>query len=306
MQKNNLGYNSFRGLRSKTKRILEYVNSSKEVLSPKQIAKRLQIKRSTVKVVLRRLAKDGLICRIGYGEYCSFTTYGVVKPLRVHNLRFRIEGLKEQVKGKRLGSVLERVGDAEIYVRFGEKRGLVTGWLKCDRGFDYQSLVFAVRFLEDIIKRKVGVEPKGWVFTSKEWNVDHIGVRLDNRNGFRCLTIQEFEDFLVRVYQKDAFTVRAEVKDSQELSLDDLLAFMRGGNISGLRDARIINQIVQRLDAQAIAIRFMNRKIMDLEKSLVKVTDALDRLVEPLSRLADLSEKGLKESGKGKRPEWMV
>jgi len=340
-KKCNFGCNSFRDQegfmikpKSKTKRILEYINNSGECLTPKQIAKKLKIKRNTVKSILRRLAKDGYICRIGYGEYCSKTTYGMVKPLRIHNLRFRIEGLKELVKGKDLSPFSERIGDAEIRVHFGKKRGLVTGWLSCDRGFDYQSLVFAVRFLSDIIKRKVGAEPKDWYFTSKEWNVDHIGVRLDNRNGFRCLTIQEFEDFLVRLYQKDDLTLRAEVKDSMALSLDDLLSIMRSGNVGALRDARILHEIIQRLDAQTVAIKYFNRTLEEiksenddvhrllktlienqfkqlesmrkLNESLSQLIEFQQRLTEPLNRIANLWESQAESFRKRERPSWMV
>jgi len=111
---------------------------------------------------------------------------------------------------------------------------------------------------------------------------------------------------LTRIYQKDEFTVRVEAKSSRELTLDELLEIQRTGSIGYLRDGEMINQLMNRLNDQAVAIRWMNRKITDLEEKLDRVVESLNRLVEPLSRLAELSEKTYGEKEKRKRPEWMI
>jgi len=60
----------------------------------------------------------------------------------------------------------------------------------------------------------------------------------------------------------------------------------------------MINQLMSRLNDQAVAIRWMNRKIMDLEEKLDRVVESLNRLVEPLNRLAELSKQSYRQEEK--------
>jgi len=55
-----------------------------------EIVKALSLKHSTIKNYLRELTKDGYISQDDAHRYCSNTTYGVLKPLLVHNLRLKV------------------------------------------------------------------------------------------------------------------------------------------------------------------------------------------------------------------------
>ncbi|MCD6434661.1 MAG: hypothetical protein J7L14_03540, partial [Candidatus Diapherotrites archaeon] len=254
---------------------------------------------------LRNLHKEGYIKRLEGGRYCSNITYGVVRPLLLHDVHFRIEAPYLRDMGV-IGDVDEFYGDCHLKVRFGKKRGQITGFIAYDRGMDKAHVLMLMRRIYEIVEKKTGHRVEKFRITTLDWNRDFYGKRIDNKFGIRCFTIGEFEDFLTRIYQKDEFTVRVEAKTSRELTIDELLEIQRTGSIGYLRDGEIMNQLMSRLDNQALAIRWMNRKITDLEEKLDQVVESLNRLVEPLSRLAELSEKTYEEKEKRKRPEWMI
>jgi len=294
-----------RKTKSKKQKILEFLENNPETFYPREIAAKLGLNSSTVRNYLRNLLKEGYIKRLEGGRYCSNVTYGVVCPLLLHDVHFRIEApyLRDM---RPIPDVDEYYGDCHLKVRFGKKRGQITGFIAYDKGMDKAHVLMLMRRIYELVERKTGHKVEKFRITTLDWNRDFYGKRIDNKFGIRCFTIGEFEDFLTRIYQKDEFTVRVEAKTSRELTLDELLEIQRTGSIGYLRDGEVINQLMSRLDNQASAIRWMNRKITDLEEKLNQVVESLNRLVEPLSRLAELSEKTYKEKEKRRRPEWMI
>jgi len=281
---------------SKRQKILKFLENNRETFYPREIAEKLGFNPSTVRNYLRNLLKEGLIKRLEGGRYCSNPTYGVVKPLLLHDVHFRVEApyLRDM---RSIPDVDEFYGGCHLKVRFGRKRGLITGFIAYDKGMDKAHVLMLMRRIYELVERKTGYKVEKFRITTLDWNRDFYGMRIDNRFGLRCFTIGEFEDFLTRIYQKDGFTVRVEAKTSRELTLDELLEIQRTGSIGYLRDGEAINQLLSRLENQALAIRWMNRKIVDLEEKLNQVVDSLNRLVEPLNRLAELSEQVYEKNG---------
>jgi len=294
-----------RKTKSKKQKILEFLENNPETFYPREIAAKLGFNPSTVRNYLRILLREGLIKRLEGGRYCSNVTYGVVRPLLLHDVHFRVEAPFLRDMGA-IGDVDEFYGECHLKIRFGKERGQITGFFAYNPGLDVAHIRMLVRRVYEVVERVTGYRVQDFLVTSWHFNRDYMGIRLDNRDGLRCFTLEEFEDFITRVYQKDSFRVRVEHCGNRPLTLDRLLEVQRSGNIGYLRDAEAIHQLMTRLDNQASAIRWMNRKVTDLEEKLDRVVESLNRLVEPLSRLAELSEKTYGEKEKRKRPEWMI
>jgi len=192
-----------------------------------------------------------------------------------------------------VGDVDEFYGGCHLKVRFGKKRGLITGFIAYDKGLDKAHVLMLMRRIYELVERKTGHKVEKFRITTLDWNRDFYGKRIDNKFGIRCFTIGEFEDFLTRVYQKDEFTVRVEAKSSRELTLDELLEIQRTGSIGYLRDAEAVHQLMSRLDNQNMAIRFMNQKITE-------ITDALEVFAEGMREHMKLI-KELQETTKALR-----
>jgi len=285
--------------------ILEFLSSQRETFFPREIAEKLGLKPSTVRNYLRILDKEGMVRRLDGGRYCSNDTYGVLVPLRVHNLRFRVVApyLRDVEK---IPDVDEFYSGVHLRIQFGRSRGLISGFISYDRGMDRAHVLLLMRRVYELVEGKTGRKIERFTVTSLEWNRDYYGKRLDSRSGIRCFTLREFEDYLMRVYQKDEYTVRVEARTSRELSLEELLEIQRTGSIGYLRDGEIINLIIRRMEAQETAIKWMNRRLIDIDAKLEKTIEAIQDLIEPLSRLAELSSLQAEEAERRTRPTWMI
>ena len=285
--------------------ILDFLYAHRESFFPREIAEKLGLKPSTVRNYLRILHRDGLVKRLEGGRYCSNDTYGVLVPLRVHNLRFRVVApyLRDMEK---IPDVDEFYGGVHLKIQFGKSRGLITGFISYDRGLDYAHVSFLMRRVYELIERKTGRKIERFTVTSLEWNRDYYGKRLDSRSGIMCFTLREFDDFLVRVYQKGENAVRVEAKTSRELSLEELLEIQRTGSIGYLRDGEIINNLIRRMEAQEAAIKWMNRKLVEINAKLEKIIETKQNRAEPLSRLAELSSLRAEETKKRTKPTWII
>jgi len=246
-------------------RILELLGQSEIELTPKQISVKLGINHHTVRVLLRKLLMEGKVVQPYKGAYCSKITYGMmVSPLRVHNVCVQVLcpwlGFS--------GEVVEWFGDIKLRVLFGLQRRRVTGWFSCDSGMDYRHLVMVFDRFCSIVEERTGRPVEKVVVKTFEVNRDFHGVRLDG--GLKCFTRQGFLDFIERVYQKDASTVRAEVKVSKELGVEDLLTLMHGG-MPSFEISQGVFVLSQKVEKLTEAIKFQN----ELLSRIVRVQEAL-------------------------------
>jgi len=285
----------------KKQKILEFLENNPETFYPREIAEKLGFNPSTVRNYLRNLLKEGLIKRLEGGRYCSNVTYGVVVPLLLHDVHFRIEAPFLRDMGA-IPDVDEYYGDCHLKIRFGKKRGQITGFIAYDKGMDKAHVLMLMRRIYELVERKTGHKVEKFRITTLDWNRDFYGKRIDNKFGIRCFTIGEFEDFLTRIYQKDEFTVRVEAKTSRELTIDELLEIQRTGSIGYLRDGEMINQLMSRLDNQNMAIRFMNRKIAEITDALEVFAEGMRehmKLIKTLQETTEALREAIKEMKRG-------
>jgi len=281
-------------MNQKKHRIIEFLETREGSFFPVQIADKLKLNRSTIRCYVRELAKDGQICRLEGGRYCSKITYGVMKPLLVHNLRFRVGAAWLRGLGK-VEDFDERFGGVHFWVQFGKQRNRITGGIAYDKGLDQAHLLMLLRRFFDVVETRTGHKidrlREKFVVTTEEWNRDHVGIRLDSRDGINCFTLSEFEDYLTRIYQKEENVVRAETKVSKEMTFDELLEIQNKGSFSFVRDLEIVNRLRGDIQGLTEATKGTNRLLADQSRDIRDVKDVMVKQGEVMERYGEYTEK---------------
>jgi hypothetical protein len=194
-------------------RILKLIDNSEIELAPYEIARKVHAKRSTVRVILRKLLDRGLILQPYPGAYCNKITYGMrFVPLCVHNVSLRsfagtvTHWVKDEV-----------VGGVKIHVCFGQERRKVSGYIACDAGMSHDACLLALNRWFDLVEGRTGRSVADLELLTFECNKDYYGVRID---GVQCVTKKDLYGMVERVYQKEENLVRKEWKVSQPMSVN--------------------------------------------------------------------------------------
>lgn len=145
---------------------------------------------------------------------------------RVHDLWLVAEKLPPWVSVKSTKKTL-RIGRTEIQIILGEKRRKVTVVIENnDPGLDYDGFAAVM----EVVRREL-IDLVGWwdasLFSVKNvhFNIDIQGLRLD---GVKSLTLEAFDDWLARIYQKTEQKARLEVVRSDG-SLAQIATILQGG-----------------------------------------------------------------------------
>jgi hypothetical protein len=121
-------------------RIVKLIDESEIELVPYEVARRAHVKRSTVRVILRKLLDRGLILQ-PYSGACGYKIIHGMRfmPLCVHNvsLWFFAGTVSHWEKD-------ELVGGVKIHVCFGQERRKVSGYIACDAGMSHDACLLAL------------------------------------------------------------------------------------------------------------------------------------------------------------------
>ena len=250
--------NSYSGF-SVEERILKLIDQSEIELTPCEIARLIHAKRSTVRVLLRKLLDKGLVLQPYPGSYCNKITYGMrFVPLLLHNISLRSFVCQDVVHWV----VDEVVGEVKIHVCFGSERRKISGYVACDVGMSHDACLLALHRWFDLAEKHLGWELNDFELTTFEANKDYYGCRIDG--GIKCVTKMGLYDMIERTYQKEENLVRHEWKVSQPTSVNALEALFRKG-IEGHDAAQagfVLNQDVKRV---VEALKFTNSRILGIE-----------------------------------------
>lgn len=294
---------------SKTeKKIVAVLQDDGWKLTPEQIRTKIALKYDqievspgTIRPLLRNLTNRGVICNPEKGYYCDKLTYDVaVKPIAVHNIRLHCE-----VSGdfEHWSDTVE-VGGAEIFVQFGAKRGIISGWIKYDRGLNRPACMLALDKWRQMAEAHLGRSIKeGFFLTRCEINRDAMGASFDG--SLHCATLDVLKDVIVqRVYEKEdclrqEYCVRKNMSPQQLDNLflqgmDNFLASAAGHEqdrkLSGIEKAQ--KTMVGSLIDQKASIQAIQHKIINQASN----EDSLSRLLlefkdENRKTMAFMSEK---------------
>jgi len=247
--------------------IIQTIASADRPLFPREISKKTGLNRSTVRVYLRELLREGVLRQPFYGVYCNNPTYGVgaLEAPRVHNLRLRMSGVSVP---RGFPKRVEVFGDVKVQVIFGSKRGIVTGILSSDRGMNFTSCVLAIERFRAVVKEELGLEcsTKDMNVTVCELNDDLQGLRLD---GLSSLTARSFLGSLERIYNRRE-GLRSEVQVRPD-SIESIYVLLKGG-VTSYNVVQMLFMLGKKLDDLIMAQKFQNenlQRIYRIFKNLV-------------------------------------
>lgn len=241
-------------------------------LGPKEISAITGLNHSTVRVYLRDLVKEGVIGWPFRGNYVTIPTPEVGEdPPRVHDLvlHFDAPGL-----AKGLETCVERYGDVKVEVRFGGKRGKITGFLSCDAGLDYRGCILAVEKFKDLVRVHTGLEvlDQDIKVRNCHLNQDFQDIRLD---GLTCVTVTSFLGSLERIYNKGS-GVRSEVQVKPD-SLESIYVLLKGG-VTSYNILQGLFMLTKRQEEHTLAVKFLNKGIQHIVGLLEKLLERIDGL----------------------------
>jgi len=196
-------------------RVLKLIDESEIELAPFEIAVKIHAKRSTVRVILRKLLDRGLILQPYPGAYCNKITYGMrFVPLCIHNISLR-SFVGDDILHWETSEV---VGGVKIHVCFGSERRKVSGYIACDiGGMSHDACLLALNRWFDLAEKHLGRGLVDLELLTFEANKDYAGVRID---GVQCMTKRDLFGMVERLYQKESNLVRKEWKVSKSMSLN--------------------------------------------------------------------------------------
>lgn len=242
-------------------RILQVIDQADYELKPYEIAKKAHAKRSTVRVILRKLLDKGLIVQPYDGAYCNKITHGMrFVPRMVHNIRLS-SNLCQNVSHWVFD---ERTGGVDVHVVFGEERRKVSGWIKCDAGMVYDSCMFALNRWFDVVEGKLGFALCDIRLTCFEVNKDYHGVRVE---GVQCLTRSGLFGMIERFYQKENNVLRHEFKVTKPTSINEFEASLKSGCENG-EYVQAQFETKKELAGVREALKYNNSRLLSVERLL--------------------------------------
>ena len=185
-------------------RELKAIDESQIELTPLEIARKVHAKRSTVRVIIRKLLDKGFVLQPYPGAYCNKITYGLrFVPLCVHNISLRSFVCEDVLHWE----TDEVVGGVKLHVCFGSERRKISGFVACDAGMSHDAYLFALHRWFDLAEKHLGRSLADLELLTFEANKDYYGVRVD---GVQCVTKKGLFDMVERLYQKEENLVRKE------------------------------------------------------------------------------------------------
>lgn len=203
-------------------------------------------------------------------------------PLRCHNLILSVDApqLEDIVK---IPDFVEFEEDVKIWIIFGQERGKVTIRISCDAGMDKRTVLFAVHRAYDLVNRLSPVVVVDVAVKTFELNKDYHGVRIDPKSP-QCYTRKGFDEFIERVYQKEESLLRAEVKITREMKIDEVLQMMRGG-VEGIENVQSVFELSRSFDKMVLAMKVL----IERQDKMMKIQEAM---MNTFVKMKEQAEKG--------------
>jgi len=143
---------------------------------------------------------------------------------RVHDIWLVAESLPVRVRSAKKTLY---IGRTEIKITLGEKRQKITVVISNnDPGLDYDGFEAMLEIVKRELLELVGwFDPSAFQVKNVHFNIDIQGLRLD---GVKSVTLEAFDDWLARIYQKNEQKARLEVVRSDG-NLAQIAAILQGG-----------------------------------------------------------------------------
>ena len=200
------------------------------------LSKYLKVKSGTLRVTLRRLAKDNLILNPSWGFYQHPS--GLVREeldllMRFHAIK--LESRKGWSYPNLFKIVTTRFANPERHIHSRNKgittkgewesRGLTLTLHKNEFEVFMQSSDMPLSLLDmtnylSYICGATGIIEQFWLVTQCDYNIDQVG-KVDMPVG--SISIASFKDMIVKFYEKKIGLIRTEVRSFEKLGADKIL-----------------------------------------------------------------------------------
>ena len=260
-----------------SRRLYEYLQGEPYPVSPGLIALRTGLNRASIRVMCRRLLKEGLIRQPYSGHYCGIGCNSAIHG--VGALRLGVYSDESQVYT--VGPLLQNmvvvcdvgecekfddycftVVDAEIRLVFGSKRNQISLYVSCSNGVGIHAFSLIVTRVEDYLLSLGFTQPFNWLVVNYELLVDGVRYRLE---GIEALTVQVFEGELHKLYNK-SYGVRGEYRSSAPVDLRSFMSIVSGHG-GDLRSAARLGAIEDEIRKLTEAVKYNNGEIARLNSA---------------------------------------
>jgi hypothetical protein len=264
-----VGANTSNGFSNTCGRLLDYMETRREEVTPSQLAKELALPGGTVRWNLQKLHKSGKVIqrRVGiYSFYCAskqfsddftrlYKMHGATEKYQVHGLTLKLEGDFSNYLSNTIplggapifGSVVRWfVGYLGRRVSFQLSRGVLMCWVDCSLApLDYDEFLLFLCFVDGHLAG-VGLPTMrgdlgGWRVVQYGLNKDYRVFRNDSPTS--AVSLKGFSDWFARCYEKkfpDGSTkLREELHGTEPKRLEDFVGLISGG----LTSVQILNAI---------------------------------------------------------------
>lgn len=286
-------------------RILQFLEtrpSGDEYWCPKLISIELEMPQGTTRYVLKKLKEQGKVIYTPKGKihlYASARRFSddYNRLFKVHGAkeRYEIHGLTLKIEAKTLGlenfaNVIPQGGvlrdkfayfGGETSFQISHETFMVWGGFS-ERPLDYDRFLLWLSAVDGFCRAK------GWpVFQGNfgRWFIVQYGfnrdwMRFRNDSPTRCVSLQGFEKWFARVYDKKELGVlREEIHSHEEKSLEEFVMLASGG----LTSAQVMNYL-------AMVVQSLNTSHavnVDIVKRVGQLADQLSSLTKEISKLKE-------------------
>ncbi|GEM_PF-5770656 len=264
----------------KTK-IIDYLSSSKEPANADHLSKVLSIKSATVRSILTRLEKEGVLRREGKlrGFYkinpvWQDSMHGVsseyqYNPINWQNIVATVDLHKEVTffEEERKYPIDSEKPIWKVKITLGATNSKLTINLSGAPGYDPRSVMLII---DSIIREfdsiyKLDITTKDVIFKTQEWFTDKVDVRVSEN----LMSFDIMNRNMRKIYNKP-YGVRTECKNSAEIPFDMLLkSFTDPSVLNYLSDIKEMKKdIIDIKNNQCIFYKYVNNNYKKLKESI--------------------------------------
>lgn len=258
--------------------------------SPREIASNIKRNPNSVRSLMSKLIRKGILKKTGFGIYSIIEGYGVwgrSVPIRFQNLHFLGSApILEVDKGRVEVMEFDDVsGDLfRIRVVYGFTHKQFSWTVKAPLGVDYYGLMLCKKLVECMIAHR-DYKVSKWRVKNYETLLDHMGMRVEGLA--KSVTLTDLAGNMLKIYQK-SYGVRVEVRSKGTTSLETLLALSTGGMpqaqlMQGIHTTNSeINDLTNALKYRNVGDHKRDRLLEALSGAVIRLNDRFDIFLEKL------------------------
>lgn len=267
--------------------VIHFILNIDRDTSPREVASNIKRNPNSVRSLMSKLVRKGILKRITYGKYSIIEGYGIWGrsiPIRFQNLHFIgkapiIEVDKGRVDVMEFDDVNGDIFRIRILYGFTHKQ--ISYTVKAPLGVDYYGLMLCSKLVDCMILHR-NYTVSTWNVKNYETLLDHMGMRVEGLA--KSVTLTDLAGNMLKIYQK-SYGVRVEVRSKGTTSLETLLALSTGGMpqaqlMQGIHTTNSeINDLTNAIKYRNVDDNRRDRILEALSGAVIRMNEKLDGLI---------------------------